>query len=121
MPKKAQGSFWERIAPKWEKLIVEGREVKGIVVSPAIAGIILAFALGLCATIYWRLSDQISGQRDLIIELRTSLKDKMDNDAEYRKKTQDKVAVLKVYVDNLREKQISLENKFEREHKGAKN
>ncbi len=99
---------------------MEGRAVKGIVVSPAIAGIVLVFILGLCSTIYWRLSDQMSSQHDLIIELRTSLKDKMDNDAEYRKKTQDEIAVLKVYVDNLREKQIGLENRFA-EHKGNKN
>ncbi len=117
LPKIAQETFWERVIPKWEKLIVEGREVKGFVISPAIAGIVLVFILGLCSTIYWRLSDQMSSQHDLIIELRTSLKDKMDNDAEYRKKSQDEIAVLKVYVDNLREKQIGLENRI----KGAKN
>ncbi len=116
-PKSYQGSFWERVIPKWEKLIVEGREVKGFVISPAIAGIVLVFILGLCSTIYWRLSDQMSSQHDLIIELRTSLKDKMDNDAEYRKKSGDEIALLKVYVDNLREKQIGLENRI----KGAKN
>ncbi len=93
---------------------MEGREVKGFVISPAIAGIVLVFILGLCSTIYWRLSDQMANQHDLIIELRTSLKDKMDNDAEYRKKSQDEIALLKVYVDNLREKQIGLEKSIEK-------
>lgn len=84
-----------------------GREVKGIVVSPAMATAVLVFMLGLSATIYWRLSDQIRDQRDLIIELRTSLRDKAETDAEYRKEVKDSLALHKVYIDNLREKQIA--------------
>lgn len=96
--------------------MVSGREVKGIVISPGMAAVVLAFMLGLCATIYWRLSDQITQQRDLIVELKTSLKDKMENDAEYRKETKDTLAVQKVYIDNLRERIIASEAK-----KGSKN
>jgi hypothetical protein len=107
LPKFNQGSFWERIIPRWENLIVSGREVKGIVVSPGMAAVVLSFILGLSATIYWRLSDQMAVQHDLIIELRTSLKDKEESTAEYRKKTNDEIALLKVYIDNLREKQIA--------------
>ena len=67
--------------------------------------------LGLTATIYWRVTDQIQGQRDLIIELRTSLKEKADRDAEYRTETKSTLAVMKVYIDNLREKQIESDAK----------
>lgn len=103
----------ERIvgAFQWENLIVSGREVKGFVVSPAIAGIILAFMLGLAATIYWRVTDQIQGQRDLIIELKTSLKEKAERDVEYRAEVKSTLAVYKVYIDNLREKQIESDAK----------
>jgi len=113
LQKSYQGSIWERIKARFEpeNLIVSGREVKGIVVSPAIAGIILAFMLGLTATIYWRVTDQIQGQRDLIIELKTSLKEKADRDAEYRAETKSTLAIYKVYIDNLREKQIESDAK----------
>jgi uncharacterized protein HemX len=101
LPKNAQGSFWDFLIPRWEKLIVEGREVKGFVVSPAMAAVVLAFALGLAATIYWRLSDQMSSQHDLIIELRTSLRDHTDAETEYRRETKETIATQKVYFDSL--------------------
>ncbi len=110
-PLPARSTLAKWFIPQWEHLIVSGREVKGIVVSPAIATVVLAFVLGLCATIYWRLSDQITAQRDLIIELRTSLKEKAEHDVEYRAQVKDTLALHKVYIDNVREKQIESDSK----------
>ncbi len=109
LPTRSTLANW--FLPRWETLIVAGREVKGFVVTPAIAGVILAFMLGLAATIYWRVSDQIQGQRDLIIELRTSLKEKAEHEAENRAEVKDTLALHKVYIDNLREKQIESDSK----------
>lgn len=98
-----QEPWWERLKTRlhWKDLIVNGKEVKGFIISPAMASVVLAFTLGLGATIYWRLSDQIQGQRDLIIELRTSLKDKTDSETEYRREVKESLATQKVYFDSL--------------------
>lgn len=85
----------------WEDLVVAGRAVKGFVVSPGIAAVVLAFILGLGGTIYWRLSDQIQNQRDLIVEMRTTLREKSEQEKEYRLEVKQTLATQKVYFDSL--------------------
>jgi hypothetical protein len=73
----------------WEKLMVAGREVKGFVVSPTIAAVILGAMLTAIGTVYWRMSDRIADQNrelrsqsELLIRLDQRLIDKNDRDKE---------------------------------------
>jgi hypothetical protein len=94
------GSWWERFkgAFKWENLTVAGRDVKGIVVTPAM-GLTIVLALGgLLGAGYRSLQGDIAEQRrearesrDLMIEVRTQLKMKDSYDQQEFQKLNNRI------------------------------
>lgn len=92
----------------WENLTVAGREVKGFVVKPfvaglitTVAGVLLAASITITFAVYSGMSNRIQQQneahsralqeqRDLLIRLDQRLIDKSDRDQEYRRETKDK-------------------------------
>lgn len=93
-------TLWERIKrsfPTTEELDVAGRQVSGFVVPHWAAGVLLATILGCVGFLY----NQISGQRDILIEMKTELRLAKEHDLEYRSEFKNQLNVQKVYIDNL--------------------
>lgn len=70
-----QLSIWQRYF-KWENLTVGGREVKGFVVSPTIAAILLSAFLGMAG---WAYKSSTADQRETLIaitEMKTMLNER---------------------------------------------
>ena len=73
-------SWWERWLPQWEDLVVAGREVKGLVVTPAMGLTIILAVGGIAGWWYKQSMSDYREQRDILIELRTrmEMKDSYD-------------------------------------------
>jgi len=103
-----QEPLWRRIIPHREDLLVAGREVKGgIVIHPIIATAIL----GVVVTIGLGIRSEMNWQHDQLVKMTTQKEESDKHDAEYRAETKSTLAVYKVYIDNLREKQIQSDAK----------
>jgi len=87
LPYPLQKSLWSKVRSlfKWEDLIVAGREVKGIVLTPTMTlTLVLAIASG-CGVVYWRMSDRMDAYQksndsnhDLLIRLDQRLLDQKE-------------------------------------------
>jgi hypothetical protein len=81
LPEIAQGGFWPRLKSKfrWEKLTVAGREVKGFVVTPTIATILLSAILGVMGWAYKSSTSDQRETRDAVIRMETMLNERTHN------------------------------------------
>jgi hypothetical protein len=87
LPQLLPSSLWSKVRSlfKWEDLIVAGREVKGIVLTPTMTlTLVLAIASG-CGMVYWRMSDRMDAYQksndsnhDLLIRLDQRLLDQKE-------------------------------------------
>ena len=75
-------TLWERLF-KGERLTVAGRDVKGFVVSPfaaglitTVVGVLLAASITITITLYSSMTNQISQQREMLIEMKTRLEER---------------------------------------------
>mgnify|MGYP001574111478 CR=1 FL=1 len=94
--------------PHREELMVNGREIKGgIVLIPIIATAIL----GVIVTLGLSFRAEQNWQHDQLVKMTTQKEESEKHDAEYRAEVKSTLAVYKVYIDNLREKQIASDAK----------
>lgn len=91
-----------------------GREVKGFVVSPTIAAVLLGAMISAVGVVYWRMSDrvaeqnrQLQSQNELLIRLDQRLLDKNERDKEKKEE-------LEKRLQNIDAFQIALTRDFER-------
>lgn len=114
---------------KWENLTVAGREIKGFVVSPFLAGLIttaigvlLAAVITIGVTVYWRISDRVDKQseatsremreqHDLMIRLDQKLTDKNERDNEYKSKQIDDSKLQAMQIQDLKDKLLVINAK----------
>lgn len=97
-------TFWERIKrsfPTLEDLLVAGREVKGLVVTPTMGLTIVLAIATMMGGLYWRTSDQIAAkdsayqeQRDMLVEIRTELRLKKESDERDRQRLEHQIGDL---------------------------
>lgn len=96
-------TLWQRILrlfPTPEDLIVAGREVKGFIVPHWAAGVILAAML----SIGWAVYNQISSQRDMLIEIKTELRIYKEHDAEFKRKQIENHELQDLKIQDLKDK-----------------
>ena len=96
-------SWFDRLFPQ-EHLIVGGREVKGFVIPHWAAGVILAALLSGMGFMYSRIQDQ----RDLLIEMRTTLNMTKEASAEERRNLKNTLDLQQVYINDLNKQMSAL-------------
>lgn len=100
----ATESLWEQLKrslPTPEELIVAGRAVKGIVITPTMGLTIVLAIATMMGGLYWRMSDQIADkdsayqqQRDMLVEIRTELRLKKESDERDRQRLEHQIGDL---------------------------
>ncbi len=102
-PQPPTPSWFDRLF-KPEKLVVEGREVKGFVVPHWAAGVLLAAIL----TAFGFLYSQLTSQRDMLIRLDTQLQERAQHESEYRHNFENKLELEQVYINDLNKQVVSI-------------
>lgn len=106
MPNSYQGSLWGRFKSRfrWENLIVSGKEVKGFVVSPGIAVVLLGALLSVVGWAYTSNTKDSRETHDAVIRMETMLNERTqrfkDEQAEFKAKLEDERTLAKLQRDN---------------------